>query len=174
MSMNKKGFTLMELLIVVIMISGLVAVAYPSYISSIERARASEAVNMLGAIKAAQEKNFIMYDNYAETFREIRDFSPAISSDPDDENHFNLNSNSFKTEYFEYTMRNDGTSEDDKFYAEAIRITPQGNNAGKGYSFTASYRNDFISCNSTTTEGEKICSSLTDQPKQDDGSYRIF
>ena len=170
MTVNKKGFTLMELLIVVIMISGLVAIVYPSYISSIERARASEAVTMLGAIKAAQEKNYIMYDEYATSFREIRDFTPALPTPEDgEENFFNLDSNSFRTEYFRYTM----TEQNGIPCVMAERVNPNGQAAGKGYSFIANYKDDFISCDYTTTDGDKICSSLTDRSKIG-SSYRIY
>ncbi|MCR5504474.1 MAG: prepilin-type N-terminal cleavage/methylation domain-containing protein [Elusimicrobiaceae bacterium] len=173
MKTNKKGFTLMELLIVVVMISGLVAIAYPSYISSIERARASEAVTMLGAIKAAQEKNYIMYDQYATTFREIRDFTPAVSTEAGELNHFNLNSSEFVSEYFLYTMNNGN--------ATARRIIRNNNDyslVNKGYDFTANYQEDFIRCNynENSTEGRKTCSSLTDQEERDndDHFYRIY
>ena len=61
---NKKGFSLMELLIVVIIIAGFAALTYPSYVVSIERARVSEAVNLLGTIQAAQQKNYMSYEEY--------------------------------------------------------------------------------------------------------------
>ena len=177
MKTGKKGFTLMELLIVVVMVSGLAAIAYPAYISSIERARASEAVTMLGAIKAAQEKNYIMYDQYATTFREIRDFTPAVSTEQTDVNSFQLQENYFVSEYFVYRM----VASDGVPCATASRISLN-NNGGfadlnKGYSFLAFYQEDFIRCIpfQNNREGEKICSSLTDQTKRTgEDFYRIF
>lgn len=172
---NKKGFTLMELLIVVIMISGFVVIAYPTYTSSIERARASEAVTMLGAIKAAQEKNYVMYEEYATNFKEIRDFTPAVSTDEADDPsfRFNLDSNNFRTEYFKYTMTSEGAGVSKKYFAKAERITANGQLANKGYGLTAYYNDDFISCNGTTDDGRKICASLTDQ-EGTNGSYKIY
>ena len=76
--MNKKGFTLMELLVVVVIIAGFAAVTYPSYKSSIERARASEAVTMVGTIQASQQKHFINYESYGTTFQDINDFETVL------------------------------------------------------------------------------------------------
>ncbi len=51
---SKSGFTLLELLIVVIIVSILAAVALPQFTKITERSRAAEAVAILGAIRTAQ------------------------------------------------------------------------------------------------------------------------
>lgn len=58
MSDNRKesGFTLMEMLVVVIILGVVAGVAMPSYTLHIERVRASEGVQLLTALLAAQER----------------------------------------------------------------------------------------------------------------------
>ena len=50
----RKGFTLMELIIVVIIIAILAAIGLPQFFKVAERGRASEGVSAIGAIKNAQ------------------------------------------------------------------------------------------------------------------------
>jgi len=53
MRLKRKGFTLIELIIVVIIIGILAAIAAPMMSSNVQRARRSEAVAALGAIRTA-------------------------------------------------------------------------------------------------------------------------
>ena len=53
---NRGGFTLLELLMVVIIIAILASIALPQYLKAAERARASEALTMLGSIRSAQQR----------------------------------------------------------------------------------------------------------------------
>ncbi len=51
---KKRGFTLLELLMVVIIIAILASIALPQYLKASEKSRASEALTMLGAIREAE------------------------------------------------------------------------------------------------------------------------
>lgn len=56
MLLNKRGFTLLELMIVVIIIGILASIAIPQYIKTIERARAAEAFANLDSIRSAMQR----------------------------------------------------------------------------------------------------------------------
>ncbi len=62
--LNKKGFTLIELMIVVAIIGILAAIAIPNFLTYQCKAKQSEAKSNLGAIRVSQEAYFAEYDNY--------------------------------------------------------------------------------------------------------------
>lgn len=80
-----KGFSLVELLIVVAIIGILAAVAVPAYYNHILRSRQADAYHNLLDIKAAQEMYYSMYNEYADmitasTFADLLSFDLADST----------------------------------------------------------------------------------------------
>ena len=52
--MDKKGFTLLEILVVIIIIGILATLALPQYMKTTKKARVSEAISNIGSIKGAE------------------------------------------------------------------------------------------------------------------------
>ena len=61
---NKKGFTMVELLVVLVIVAVLAAVATPLYLANTQRARASEAIAALGLIRQAQRDYNVNHNTY--------------------------------------------------------------------------------------------------------------
>jgi type IV pilus assembly protein PilA len=68
---NKKGFTLIELMIVVAIIGILAAIAIPNFMNYQCKAKQSEAKSSLGNIRTAQEAYFAEYDTYSSDLGKI-------------------------------------------------------------------------------------------------------
>ena len=101
--MNNRGFTLLELLVVVLLVGILGAIALPQYFNVVERQRAMEAVGILAAIEKAQVRYYAVNDAYSTDFSNI-DFDLRSNKNNSAEN---VSGNSFDTEYFTYTLASD-------------------------------------------------------------------
>ncbi|MDD5005071.1 MAG: prepilin-type N-terminal cleavage/methylation domain-containing protein [Candidatus Omnitrophica bacterium] len=74
----KKGFTLMELIIVIVVIGILVSLAWPTYIKVIEKSRVTEAKNMLSAIRQSQIRYYAQYLRYSTSANTIDIIIPGV------------------------------------------------------------------------------------------------
>ena len=72
MDFNKrKGFTLMELMIVVAIVAILAALAYPSWANSMRKARRADAINSLQALRTNQAQWRANHTTYGTTLASV-------------------------------------------------------------------------------------------------------
>ncbi len=64
----KKGFTLLELIIVIIIVGILATIGFTQYQKTVEKGRAAEARSVLGTLRTAQQAYYL--ENYAYTSTE--------------------------------------------------------------------------------------------------------
>ena len=64
MKQTKKGFTLVELMIVVAIIGILAAVAYPSYTGYVQKANRADAIDSLLSLAGRMEEFYLNNDSY--------------------------------------------------------------------------------------------------------------
>ena len=67
---NNKGFTLMELMVVVLIIAALAAIAYPTYSKVIIRARIAEAISLGEIVREAEQRSLALNGSYFNQFRD--------------------------------------------------------------------------------------------------------
>src|SRR5947207_4061978 len=68
---GRKGFTLVELAVVIIIIGILAAFAVPRFLDSVERSKAGEALNYLSAVRSAMERYQIRQGTYADDLTKL-------------------------------------------------------------------------------------------------------
>lgn len=69
---NERGFTMLELLIVVLIVGILVTLAVPQYVEFTERARVVEATSMIAAIRRAVQLRKSETGSYASTDEQLQ------------------------------------------------------------------------------------------------------
>jgi type IV pilus assembly protein PilA len=68
---SRKGFTLVELAVVIVIIGVLAAFGVPQFLKSVERSKAAEAFNYLSAVRAAQERYLAQNGSYATALSDL-------------------------------------------------------------------------------------------------------
>ncbi len=80
LTITQRGFTLIEVMIVVAIIGILAAIAYPSYMKYINVSNRSEAKIVLTEIANKQEQYFLDHNQYANDLTQLGYASAAIES----------------------------------------------------------------------------------------------
>ncbi len=68
---DRVGFTLLELIMVVVIIGILASIAGPMYFKTVERSRISEAKRMLGMIRMAQMRYYAEHGQFTNNMNEL-------------------------------------------------------------------------------------------------------
>ncbi len=76
----KKGFTLVELLIVLAVIAALMAVATPMALNAVKKAKASQVAQNLNALKTSVEQYFFSEKDIPKTIDDLKDYVSNFES----------------------------------------------------------------------------------------------
>ena len=158
----KKGFTLIELVVVVLIIGILSAIALPQYTMVVEKARLTEALIVIGNLKKAIELRLIEDPNISGHF--IGEDATQYL-DIDLESVCELEGNSCRGKYFTYYTEKDCAGDGSMCWTQ-ISANRNDTDSGPGHIRLVS---DFASgewvnsCSSTTSIGSKLCKNLESQ-----------
>lgn len=73
----RKGFTLMELIIVIIILGVLATIGFSQYQKVVEKGRTSEAKTILGQLRTSQEAYFLEHNFYATSLDDLGVSAPS-------------------------------------------------------------------------------------------------
>ncbi|MDR0292006.1 MAG: prepilin-type N-terminal cleavage/methylation domain-containing protein [Elusimicrobium sp.] len=168
---NKKGFTLVEVLVVVLVVGILAAIALPVYKKAVEKSRAMEAFEILDNIRNKQEHRALFGKNKEDRqyTTQFKDLSEVISGIPAIDTE---NVDSISTKHFKYMLNYKAPY----YYASAVRIGAGGQPAPYDYTIkqTDDYMDSYLCCEGTGCEIVagllKGCPCSTGYYRAEDGS----
>lgn len=68
---DQRGFTLIELLVVIVIVGTLAAIAVPSFLSQVARAKQARALNYIGQVNRAQQAFYMENTRFATSISEL-------------------------------------------------------------------------------------------------------
>jgi prepilin-type N-terminal cleavage/methylation domain-containing protein len=129
---NDKGFTLTEIMVVVLLLAILSAIAIPQYSKTVEKQKAVEALHLLAVIGQAQERYYVINEVYTKEYSDLDadliDLSTKKAAEGD----------TFKNRAFGFKLN--GTADDDG------KVTAKRN--GGSYYFIREYKTGEVCCKS--------------------------
>ena len=154
-ALNKKGFTLMEVIVIVLIIGILAAIGVPQYQRALESSRSSDAIVTIGNIVTAQEMQLLQSGSFTPNFSDLmldipleRPAQATYGWDSQDSRG--------ESQFFEYDISgcmygecsiSAFRKEDDGGHLYEIRLTGMDTSGNKGVR----------SCHSDDEYGRKIC-----------------
>ena len=125
---KKKGFTLVELLIAVLIIGVIAGISMPMYFRAVEKSRASESLHVLGTLAKAQQRHKLQSNEYTDTIDELditlKDYSTGT----------NATGSEFETEFFDFEL------------GEGVATAARKDNSGEDYTLSVDYATGKITC----------------------------
>lgn len=167
---NKKGMTLIEVMVVMIIIAAMVAMAYPSYLSALEKGRATEGVKVIANIIAAQAKyrgeehegaDTSFSNGYANNFKaldiEVTGKNKTTGATTIDNNGLTLTTVNFRYELME------------------SYIVATSRSKSYNYLLKGDYSTGAVLCivDNDDDGGKKVCASLGKKVKDSSSEFRI-
>ena len=163
---NRMGFTLIELLVVVLIIGILAAVAVPQYQLAVDKARYTQLITFVKAIKEAQEIYYLANGEYANRF-EVLDIGLPKGGTSE-------TSDTMEEVYYPNNMRYDVSISDAVGYDNNTGLRFVWNLAHAS-EYSVGNANDIICYGSPNkTRQQRVCQSLGGVPIEDwDGYFRL-
>lgn len=141
----KRGFTLIEMLIVGVIIGVLVTLASPEYRKAVEKSRLAEAVTLLGDIMKGEQMHYLEDGTFTPNLKELVIEMPGLSQEDGEVS-------SVDTSYYTITLADEG--------ARATANRKGNASAGPTITFTIDSTGDIKKYCNDSSSTIKVCAGL--------------